>query len=213
MKRTLFSLILSALIASTLNAIVVERLQNPKLFGIQVERDAQEYYGRADSVNSVSMQSYITATYRVKEMVIDIHGSPLQLRIYHAAMLDPREEAKRLKSKTGVQQFNIPTIGTPQPVQKALDGVNRVNNAVLLKEYPVTTHAKTIEFRVEELEELERFYTLFRNNWLRVETEEEEVLETVKTNGSKQETLTTTEKLSPQINGRLFILQGTDFSQ
>lgn len=198
MKNLILTLFLLTLIPSGAWGVQVVALKNPQLFGIQVEAGRQEFYGRADSVNSVSLQYYITSAYRVTEMVVDMHGSPLQLRIYHTAFIDPKQEAARLKNKTGVQSVGIPNVNLPGPAKKGLDGLNATSNALLLKEYPLTTHAKTIEFQVGSEQELLDLYQTIRDHWLRLSSETQE---TTNPDGSTQE------KLAPRLNGRLFIVE------
>ena len=206
MKRILFFLIIGALSAQGLSALTVKKIKRSELFGIQLEKDWQEFYGRVDSVNSVSIQSYRTSTYMVKEVVIDMHGSSLQLRIYHAGFIDPQKEARRVKDKLNIESFGIPTMNMPTPVKKIVEGATKLNNTMVFKEYPITTHAKTIEFQVDSENELKAFYKHFRNNWLKEKTEEEETKETKVTDGEAEVTTTKTEKPAPRLNGCLFII-------
>lgn len=207
MKHTL-ALLLVTLLGCSLNAVEVEKLQNPALFGIRFEQDSQEFYGRADSVNSISIQTYLTASFRVSEVVIDMHGSPIQLRIYHTGALDPREEAERLHSNTGVKSVGIPTLGTPSPIKKALEGSDKLTNTYVFKEYPVTTHAKTIEYRVSSRDELVKLYSTLRDHWLRQRSEDEQSSgsnDANNTEGSSNTGQNNSEK-PPRLNGRLFIV-------
>ncbi len=220
MKSFIFIFFSLLLLSANVSAVVVKSLSNPQLFGIQVEAGRQEFYARVDSVNSVSLQYYITASYRVTEMVIDMHGSPLQLRIYHAGFIDPKSEAARMKSKTGIQSIGIPEMGVPTPIKKGLDVVEGAHSAVLLKEYPVTTHAKTIEYQLSNEAELLDLYKKIRDGWLRIDSE----AETQNTQTSSSSTTTgptttppttntttpptTNEKRYPRLNGRLFVVSG-----
>lgn len=208
MKRTLALLIL--LSSPLLHALIVEDIGNKAIFGIQVEKDRQEFYGRITSVNSVSLQSYLTATYRVTEMTIDMIGSPLQLRLYHAGPPNPAEEAKRLQDKTGLQSVQIPDWNLPTPIDKAVKTADNVQSLAVFKEYPVTTHAKTIEYRVGNRDELIALYLQFKAHWLN-ETEaslaENEAAQNTSSNGSGSSSQTLNSRSRLLLGGKLFIVE------
>lgn len=146
-----------------LNALHVRNgvLKNKRLFGIQFA-NGTSFYGRHDRINSASLQSYQSGPYIVTEVVIDLASSDVALRVYHTELMNASDFQSRLPAGVpGVAQTNIPA-----SVQKLLDrgraGAQRARSGdMVVKDYPTSTHAKTLEYRVSEKEELERFYKRF----------------------------------------------------
>ncbi len=155
-------LLLGLLMAFTpLQAIKVKEnaLRNKRLFGIEMPTNLQSFYGRHDRLNSVSLQEYQAGPYKVTEVVIDIASSPCQVRIYHTEVGSLQDAHAAAPTGPTDKKPNIPS-----QVQKVADkGRSKINeiNPPVIKDYPITTHAKTIEFRVSTKEELEEFYRLF----------------------------------------------------
>ncbi|MGE9295607.1 MAG: hypothetical protein ACQKBV_04905 [Puniceicoccales bacterium] len=162
MRKTLPLLLLaSCLVASALPAVQVQEnaLTNKRLFGIEMPTNLQSFYGRHDRINSVSLQEYMAGPYSVTEVAIDMAGSPLQLRIYHTELAQPQQVTAAMPNEAASRAGHV-----PPAVQKIIDkGRDEANSSKppVIKDYPTTTHAKTIEFRVETKKELEQFYRLF----------------------------------------------------
>lgn len=154
--------LLALLLAAPLGAVQVKQdaLNNKRLFGIELPEGLQSFYGRQDRINSVSLQEYQAGPYAVTEVVIDMASSPLQLRLYHTTIPDATEMANRLPS-------DMPGGYSPSVPKQVQDLANRgrqhADSATppVIKDYPLTTHAKTIEFRVGTKKELEQFYRAF----------------------------------------------------
>jgi len=162
MRKTLILLLLvSTALLAPLQAVQVttDALKNKRLFGIELPTNFQSFYGRHDRINSISLQEYIAGPYAVTEVVIDMMGSPLQLRLYHTELVTRDQVTTAVPGKVSSRAGQV-----PQEVQKLIDrGRDEANDTKppVIKDYPSTTHAKTVEFRVERKTELEQFYRLF----------------------------------------------------
>jgi len=153
-------LTLGALAFTPAHAVKVKEnaLRNKRLFGIEMPNGLQSFYGRHDRINSVSLQEYQAGPYAVTEVVIDMASSPLQLRLYHTE-IPSVDKAKGAAPDTPMNNRNV-----PESVQRLADrGRDTANSSEppVIKDYPITTHAKTLEFRVTTKEELESFYRSF----------------------------------------------------
>ncbi|WP_309397982.1 hypothetical protein [Cerasicoccus maritimus] len=161
-KKLPIYLTLGLLLALTpLEAIQVKEnaLRNKRLFGIELPENLQSFYGRHDRINSVSLQEYQAGPYAVTEVVIDMASSPCQLRLYHTELGTLQDLKDAAPSGPNGYKPNVPS----QVTKLAEKGAQRANttNPPVIKDYPVTTHAKTIEFRVSSKVELETFYKSF----------------------------------------------------
>lgn len=166
----------------------VDAIPNKQLFGIDFG-EGREFYGRVNAINSVSLQEYITPPFVVTEMVIDMASSPLQLRIYTTEPLDPVTEAAEV-SRSAVAQvpFGSTVLDNSlsgydkasRPVRDTLGGV--AGSIPARKDYPVATHAKTIEYKLKSREDLTTLFFNVRDRWLRrSEIEQSEEFETTQT--------------------------------
>ena len=148
-------------------------VKNPGIFGIVLAGTAQEFYGRADHVLSVSFQEYSTGPLFVSEVVIDMTGSNQLFRIYHARPVSLNDATNVANAAAGAAGEltngavapTVPDVPTEitnaeTTVQKA---VSRVTAGLVVKTYPITTHAKTAEFSVGSREELLSFFKTFRD--------------------------------------------------
>lgn len=136
-------------------------LNNKRLFGIQFGNETS-FYGRHDRINSASLQSYQSGPYIVTEMVIDLASSDVALRVYHTELMNTSDFQSRMPDGTpGLAQSNVPA-----SVQKLIDrgrgGVQKARSGeMVVKDYPTSTHAKTLEYRVSDKDELKKFYKRF----------------------------------------------------
>ena len=158
-----------------------ERLNNDAIFGIEFPEASRAFYGHANRVQSISVQDYLTASFRVTELNIVNEGSAL-LRIYYSRPLRPGELQNALAD--GAQAAGVPGGSSimksplPQQVQAMADRARGVSDAVtgteVLKEYPTATHAHTIEYRVSSSGELLELHAALIDHWTQEEEEEEE---------------------------------------
>ncbi len=153
----------------TLGAVAVttpELQQNA--FIIKVVAPEQEFYFRdGRRITNLSLQKYVSAqatevsrgaasAQYVTEMSFDLADSPLVVRIYSMEVFDPTriqtsERTKKIRS-------------TAKKVVNAATKTNVTNVAeyLVVKSYPQTTHAKTIEIRLPTSDEVEEFYDVFK---------------------------------------------------
>jgi hypothetical protein len=148
-------------------------LKNPNIFGIAIAGTAQEFYGRADHVSSVSFQEYTTGALVVSEVVIDMTGGNQLLRIYSArpasvsdvAVVASNAAAATSELTDGAVSPTVPEVPTEitKVDDKAQAAFARATAGLVVKTYPVTTHAKTAEYSVGSRAELLSFFQTFRD--------------------------------------------------
>ena len=147
---------------------------NQGFFGIEVKGTSMGFYGRADHVVSVSFQEYTTGALIVTEVVVDMQGSNQQLRIYNTrppGTADVADRANRASAANSQNRGLDPSAATKLPIpgqlaalEDKLTNVTQSSTAgLVVKSYPATTHAKTVEFTVSSKAELQRFYSAFRD--------------------------------------------------
>ena len=97
--RKLEMLPATAFAAISAGAVEIDNaaIKNKSKFGI-VFPDNTSYYANADAVVSVSRQNYCAGPLEITEVVIDVLGSPSQVRIYCARAADA---AKTVFSRIG----------------------------------------------------------------------------------------------------------------
>jgi hypothetical protein len=164
-------------LASSLCAVTVRSnaIRNKALFGITFPDDSKEYYGKEAAIHSISKQEYITSGFRVVEINIVTAGNGL-LRIYHSRALKPGELQAALMD--GATAAGVPPViqRTPMPpgVQAMADRASGVAEAItsdtVMKEYPLATHARTIEYRIQTRSELLDLFDQLQKHWLKEPT-------------------------------------------
>jgi len=174
--RKILPCLLLAAFACQLSAVSVTTrgMKNPAIYGIEFPGDSRAYYGKEAGVQSISKQEYVTANFRVTELNIVTQGTTL-LRIYYSRPLRPGELQQAMGD--GVNAAGLPggssIIQRPLPpqVQAMADRAAGVSEAVtgteVMKEYPIATHSKTIEFRIGSLDELLELHGELKKHWLK----------------------------------------------
>jgi hypothetical protein len=157
-------------------AAKINNLKNPAIFIITVDGTAQEFVGRADRVISISFQEYIAGPLHVSEVVVDMAGSNQLLRLYASRPFSAEDAAAAARTAAGAAgdlthgtiNPTVPTV--PGPIAQADAAVqtaySRATAGIVVKSWPATTHAKTIEFSVTDRAELISFYSTFRDLFL-----------------------------------------------
>ena len=164
--RLKISLLLFVFTASPLWGLQVfdNLIANKNIFGIRFSESKQEFYALVPSVRSISIHKYVTSTYKVTELNVDTGNASL-LRIYAT---EPIAQTIISEIQNKSNQFNqLPIQKNPfeklDPIkEKALDALPL---PVVFKEYPVTTHAKTIEYQLSTSGQVQELYTALRDNW------------------------------------------------
>ena len=144
-------------------------IRNQGIFGIKVANTDMAFYGRADAVLSISFQEYDITGMVVAEVVIDMKDSNQQFRIYNARPLNASEVLARSNKASAANAQNRgldPSSATkiPLPIQagaiesKINNVVNSATTGMVVKTYPTTTHAKTVEMTVSTKAELQMLF-------------------------------------------------------
>jgi hypothetical protein len=106
------------------------------------------------TVSSIGLHSYtVDSASRVWELTIDSGGSSL-IRIYSASTLSPNEPA--------LDMAKVELEALAETASKAL-GIDTW--AKVQKNYPTSTHAKTVEYRVKTVKELLQLRKLLFKAW------------------------------------------------
>lgn len=159
-------------LASSLSAVTVRTraIKNKALFAITFPGDSKEYFGKEAAIHSISKQEYITTGYRVVEINIVTAGSGL-LRIYYsrplrigelqAAMADGAAAAG---VPSTIQRSPVPP-GVQQMADRASGVAEAITSDTVMKEYPLATHARTIEYRVQTRSELIDLFDELQKHW------------------------------------------------
>ena len=175
LRKILTALLLTAF-GCQLSAVSVTTrgVRNQAIYGIEFPEESRAYYGIEAGVQSISTQEYITANFRVIELNIVTQGTAL-LRIYYSRPLRPGELQQAMSD--GIGAAGIPggssIIQRPLPpqVQALADRAAGVSKAVtgteVMKEYPIATHAHTIEFRIGSRDELLKLHEELKKHWLK----------------------------------------------
>jgi len=145
-------------------------IRNQGIFGIKVANTDMAFYGRADSILSISFQEYTTGAFIVAEVVVDMKDSNQQLRIYNVrppGTADVANRANRASAANSQNRGLDPADASKLPIPSQLTNLEgKVNNMVsnttgdiVVKTYPTTTHAKTVEMIVTTKAELQQLYS------------------------------------------------------
>jgi hypothetical protein len=173
-KRLLAAALLLCCGASSLSAVTVRTraIQNKALFGITFPDDSKEYYGKEAAIHSISKQEYLTSGFRVVEINIVTAGNGL-LRIYHSRVLRLGElqaamtdGAAAAGMPSTLQRSPVPP-GVQQMADRASGVAEAMTSSTVMKEYPLATHARTIEYRVQTRSELLDLFDQLQKHWLK----------------------------------------------
>ncbi len=139
---------------------------NGGIFGIEVSGTDLSFYGRADRVISVSFQEYTTGTFIVSEVVIDMANSNQQLRIYNTRTPGSADVADRTNRASAANSADASKLPIPSQLSALESKVTNLATSpaagLVVKTYPSTTHAKTVEMAVSSKAELLKFYITFK---------------------------------------------------
>jgi hypothetical protein len=144
-------------------------IRNQGICGIKVNKTDMAFYGRADAILSISFQEYTTGSFIVAEVVIDMKDSNQQLRIYNTrppGTADVANRANRASAANSENRGLDPKDASKLPIPGPLAIIeSKVNNVVsnstgdlVVKTYPNTTHAKTVEMVVTTKAELQMLF-------------------------------------------------------
>jgi hypothetical protein len=172
MRPLALALLAALALAPQADALTMTKkaIRNQGIFGIKIARTDMAFYGRADAILSISFQEYTTGSFIVAEVVVDMRDSNQQLRLYSARPPGTDDVANRVNRASEANSQNRgldPAQASRLPIPGQLAAVeSKVNNMIsgttgdiVVKTYPTTTHAKTVEMTVSSKAELLRLYT------------------------------------------------------
>ena len=175
LRKILSTLLLAAFSCQVSAVSVTTRgVRNHAIYGIEFTEESRAYYGKEAGVQSISTQEYITANFRVIELNIVTQGTAL-LRVYYSRPLRPGELQQAMSDGLGAAGMpggsSIIQRPLPPQVKAMADRAAGVSEAVtgteVMKEYPIATHAHTIEFRIGSREELLELHQELKKHWLK----------------------------------------------
>ena len=196
-------------------------IRNQGIFGIKVNKTDMAFYGRADAILSISFQEYTTGSFIVAEVVIDMKDSNQQLRIYNTRPPGTSDLANRANRASAANSENRgldPKDASKLPIPGPLAIIeSKVNNVVsnstgdlVVKTYPNTTHAKTVEMVVTSKAELQQLYSKMITLYTGFEVEAQDGASVEGSNAAKANLTTSgatpTIKIN-QIGGVLFTVE------
>jgi len=145
-------------------------IRNQGIFGIKVANTDMAFYGRADSILSISFQEYTTGSFIVTEVVIDMKDSNQQFRIYNTRPPGTADLANRVNRASaansenrGLDPKDASKLPIPGPLavieSKAGNIAKNSTGDIVVKSYPTTTHAKTVEMVASTKAELQMLFS------------------------------------------------------
>ncbi len=165
---------LCAVLSANLSAVTVDTngIKNKAIFGIEFPEGQRSYVAQEKAVISISQQQYITSGFNVLELNIVTEGSAL-VRIYHSRAIQAGELQAALGEGIAAGGGNSSIIQRPLPphLQKIADranaGLETLTSSTVIKDYPLATHAHTIEYRISSRNELIDLYNQLKMHWLK----------------------------------------------
>ena len=140
--------------------------------------DGSSVYFKSDAVAAVSKQIYYLGAFRITEMVVDISASPSQIKIYNIQTASA-DDAKNAAAETAARA--VADIAAPdfdyKAAQKRLEEIKKSadeNNlaqkrlsapARISKQFPSSTHSRTLEFCVGDIDDLLKLYDSFQKDF------------------------------------------------
>ena len=156
-------------------SVTTRGVRNQAIYGIEFPKESRTYYGSEAGVQSISTQDYITGNFRVIELNIVTQGTAL-LRIYHIRPLRSGELQQAMSDGLGatgipggssIIQSSLTTQVSKAMADRAASISEVVTGTEVMKEYPMATHAHTIEFRIGSRNELLELHEELKKHWLK----------------------------------------------
>jgi hypothetical protein len=157
---------------SSVSAVTVNStaLPNKEVFAIKFDGSNRAFVASEKSVSSVSLQEYITASYRVLEINLVTTGNAL-LRIYYSRLLLPGEAQTATSDAVAAATGKNINAQLPPSVQAMTEKMAEMNDkftsTTVVKEYPLATHARTIEYRLSSRQQLIALYEELEKHWVK----------------------------------------------
>jgi hypothetical protein len=147
----------------SVQALTIQRnaFYNSVGYAIEFAQTECSYVGKVSAISAISLQSYITPPFRVIELNIVSDGNAL-VRIYNSTPLNAYDLQLALKQES--------TPSMTASVKAATNRVTSINEkltkSTVIKEYPLATHARTIEYRMRSHTELLELHRELKKHWL-----------------------------------------------
>jgi len=140
-------------------------IDNKAVFAIDFGTDSRVMLATEASIASIALQEYITASYRVVELNIVSTGNALT-RIYYSRLLKPGEAQAALSDAVSTPSIRQPLPASIQAMADKAAGVTeKLTSDTVIKEYPLATHARTVEYRLKSRTELISLYDELEKHW------------------------------------------------
>ena len=122
----------------------------------QAQLPTGHYMVALDRISSIALQEYIVdGSLLVREVTIDTNGRAIA-RFYHRS---PVTDAMRQNGLTSLAERGR------ELLENAGQRAGSEVQDMVQKNYPTTTHAATIEFRLQQIEQLDALYESVRKAW------------------------------------------------
>ena len=136
----------------------------PALLRVRLGQE-RDFYVRAQAVDAVSLHRYLVPPYEVVEMVVDA-GSGIQLRIYAMEAARAQDlQALGLEAAGAVApEVTLPRRELPEGVKEAAGRARQAAGTLekqVVKVYPATTHARTVEYAMASHAQVRGLYSRF----------------------------------------------------
>ncbi len=171
--KTAFFLLISAVSLYAKVQVSYDTLNKTKT-GIDFYGETSYYFTTAKLL-AVSKQVYTVNGFEVSEIILEIESSASQVKIYHMRSLSLEQiqqaSINTVKSNIESTSFDIREVEKASiQANKKLKNVVSTNTHIQLPEvvakvYPTSTHSKTIEFAIHDIDDLNLLYTLIQKSF------------------------------------------------
>ncbi len=181
-------------------ALQVKRgaFRSKEIFSVSMP-DGTSFFGKENMIVSISLQKYRLEAFVLTEVNVQFLGENALIRIYNATPSNLADEifsAARSRLPKPLSEVNPPIKDKLPVVKKAENAIKKSTKVDFVsKNYPATTHAKTVEFVVPDLEELLAFYDQISSDFAPLKEESSTTIKTKNDSGKIGGTLYTIELL------------------
>ncbi len=118
-----------------------------------------DYIVKVAAIDSISRHTYVVdGAVEVTEVVVSTPGASV-VRFYSMRKAP-------IQSPSGVGQYVVESVEERAAQLAERFGAKELLDSTVVKSYPATTHAKTVEFRLGNAEDLDRLFSSLSRAWL-----------------------------------------------
>lgn len=164
-----FALMILSCLSAHAFSVKRDALSAKGIFGIEFP-DGTSLFAKSDLICVISIEKYFLGAMIISEVNIQFLGQPALLRIYNISEKEtyetlydgvkdrlPKNKTARAAPEELLRRLEM--LKAYPKVKSALEEAQKVTKIdFVAKEYPATTHSKTNEYVVSDLEELLLFY-------------------------------------------------------